>query len=189
MKTICVLLGLFISLYTTNSFSQEIKVSKEQAKLAFEYLNKIRAAPSDYSKEIGISLSSYKNLKQLIWSDTLAELAIERASDMATKKYFGHVDKKGEGIDIKMERAGWPMINAVNKKSQNSWESICAGPMNGEEMIKELIVDKGVSPPGHRYHLLSQKGWVNCTHIGIGYITKDDSQYQNYCVIIITEKK
>ncbi|MCS7075048.1 MAG: hypothetical protein NZ108_11320 [Bacteroidia bacterium] len=51
--------GLLLSLAMTTSLTQKsITIDEKAAKEAFEYLNKVRANPASYSKEIWIDLSN-----------------------------------------------------------------------------------------------------------------------------------
>src|SRR4051812_26593984 len=64
------------------------KLDKDEAKKAFDYLNKVRQAPDKYSKEIGVDLSDVKPRPELKWNDDLAKAAQDKALDMAERDYF-----------------------------------------------------------------------------------------------------
>ena len=165
------------------------KVNREEAKAAFEYLNKVRLDPGKYSEEIGVKLDDVNPVPLLRWNDTLARVAEAKALDMGTRNYFAHVDPDGNGINIKMSEAGYTLDPAfLDKKSSNYFESISANSDGGVASIKVLIKDKGVNPPGHRNHLLGINSfWSNCHDIGIGYAEGSGSDYASYVCIIIAK--
>ena len=157
---------------------------------AFEYLNKIRAAPASFSSEIGVDLSYVKPIHALIWNDTLAKVANAKALDMATRNYVGHIDPDGNGLNIKINAAGYLLNSSwISNKSDNFFESINAGSSTGIETIKNLIIDEGIVPPGHRIHLLGLDSfYASCYDIGIGFVNgADKSNYQTYCCVIIAK--
>jgi uncharacterized protein YkwD len=78
---------LTILLISQTSFYAQNETVKE----AFLYLNKVRANPSLYSKEVGVSLSGIKARHALKWNDTLAKVAQAKAEDLARNNYFDHV--------------------------------------------------------------------------------------------------
>ncbi len=164
-------------------------VDKEEAKAAYEYLNKVRQSPKEYSKEIGWFMKRIDSMPALVWNDTLAEVAEARAMDMAEKKYFGHVNKKGQGVNILIYKAGYELNEVLyKKKKMNSFESIAMGMATGEETVKALIIDKGINPPNHRKHLLGMTDfWANCYDCGIGFVRTDDPVRPTYVCIIIAK--
>lgn len=166
-------------------------VDKAEAQLAFEYLNKVRQSPKSYTKEIGMMMLLAKQMPQLIWNDTLAQVAEARALDMAEKDYFAHVNKKGEAVNILIHRAGYELDEIfIKKKKQNSFESIAFGYASGVESVKNLIIDKGINPPNHRKHLLGMTDfWATCYDCGIGFVQSSNPQKSTYICIIIAKHK
>lgn len=188
---------LFLSLLALGAISfllsakYKCTLDKQEAQAAFEYLNKVRQSPKDYSKEIGVSeLKSLKSMPNLVWNDTLAKVAEEKAMDMAANSYFAHVNKKGEGINILIHKAGYVLPKEFLKnKKDNFFESIAMGQASGVEVIQALILDKGINPPDHRKHLLGMKEfWANCYDIGIGYARSENPQILSYTCIIIAKR-
>jgi hypothetical protein len=60
------------------------------------------------------------------------------------------------------------------------------GHESGLEVIKGLILDKGINPPAHRQHLLGMtKFWAECYDIGIGFVRTDNPEIPSYTCIII----
>lgn len=166
------------------------KILQEEAKNTFNYLNKLREDPKFVETETGIKDPKIKKTHSLVWNETLARVAEAKASDMATKNYFGHIDKDGRGINILIHNAGYTLNKAfLSNKSDNFFESISAGLSDGKEIIKDLIIDKNTNPPGHRYHLLAVEDFYkNCYDCGIGIAYNENSAYKYYTCIIIAKK-
>jgi uncharacterized protein YkwD len=128
--------------------------------------------------------------QQLRWNDTLAKVAETKALDMADKNYFAHVDKKGFGINYRINEAGYEIEPAwIKPKSENFFESICAGMESGKNAIDILLIDKGIPSLGHRKHLLGLDDWnASLYDIGIGYVNiPEGSKYISYMSLIIAK--
>lgn len=166
-------------------------VSKEEAKKGFEYLNSVRKNPAAYSQQIGIDLGKIKKMPALKWNDTLAKAAEAKALDMIKRRYFGHTDPDGNGMNVLIHKAGYKLPETwIKNKEENMFESISAGNKDCVDAIKSLILDKGVNPPFHRNHLLGlDPFWAECYDIGIGYATDPASEYGTYTCILIAKHK
>lgn len=169
--------------------AQNTTLLKEEAISAFNYLNKLRKNPEFIKQETGINDKKVKKSQALVWNKILAKVAEEKATDMASNNYFSHTNKKGEGINIMIHRAGYTLNeNFIKQKNSNFFESIQAGISIGKDIIKELIIDEGIVPPGHRYHLLAvgefYNNFVDC---GIGIAYNPNSEYEYYCCVIIAK--
>ncbi len=162
-----------------------------EAKAAFEYLNLIRENPGIFSKEIGVDLKKANKLPPLIWNDTLAIVALQKAEDMAKRGYFAHLNPEGEGINILIHKAGYFLPPEWTKdKKANFFESLNAGTKTGKGAIADLILDSYDSSKGHRKHLLGlNEFYRNLTDIGIGHIHSDGSKFGYYTVVIIAKHK
>jgi uncharacterized protein YkwD len=179
--------SLVLSTIPISIYSQELL--REEAQKAFQYLNEVRQNPSSFSHEIGVNLGYVQPRPGLAWSDELAEAAERKASDMAQRNYFDHVDPDGYGMNYWIVKAGYKLPDDwVSKKSNNNFESIQAGLSTGKEAIMSLILDEGTKPPGHRNHLLGiEPFWSNCTDIGIGFALDPDSEYRYYMCVLIAK--
>jgi uncharacterized protein YkwD len=168
-------------------YSQELL--KEEALKAYQYLNEVRQNPSAFSNEIGVDLSYVEALPKLVWSNELAQAAEKKALDMASRDYFDHVDPDGYGMNYWIVKAGYKLPDEwVKKKSYNNFESLQAGLSSGVEAIKNLILDEGTNPPGHRNHLLGiLPFWSNCTDAGIGMARDPDSEYEYYTCVLVAK--
>ena len=162
---------------------------KDEAKLAFEYLNQIRENPEKFSKEIGADLSAVKPLPVLTWSDTLAKVAETKAMDMGKRNYFAHVNPDGKGINFLIYDAGYQLpFDWVKDEGNNFFESMNAGTETGISAIKDLILDSYDKGKGHRKHLLGMNDFYNTlTHIGIGHARVEGSKYRWYTGVIIAK--
>ena len=165
---------------------------KAEALEAFDLLNKIRVSPKSYLPFMGIKDYSKVTTTKLVWNATLAKAAEVKAMDMAKREYFAHVDPEGYGMNYHINKAGY-QLDAImlNKKDNNFFESIQAGAIDGDAVIKELIIDEGVSSFGHRKHLLGLDKWnSSLVDIGIGFVRVDSgSKYRTYTSIIIAKHK
>jgi uncharacterized protein YkwD len=167
---------------------QEPSLDRNEAKKAFAYINKVRADPPAFSKDIGADLGEVKPRPALKWDDVLAKVAEEKALDMARRKYFGHVTPDGRAINILMHEAGYKLPpRLIAKKEENSFENIGAGgPVKGEALTRQLILDKGVADLIHRRNILGMDEWaVGHKDIGIGFVNDPSGTYKNLICIII----
>ena len=164
-------------------------VDKAEAKKAFEYLNKIRANPAAYSKELGVDLSKVKAQPALKWNDTLAKVAEAKAMDMAKRAYFAHVDPEGKGINIMIHEAGYKLNPKwINDKSKNFFESLEGGSVTGELAIRHLVIDSPDQGFGHRKHLLGmEEFYASNKDVGIGFVLDPSGKYPGYMSIIIAK--
>jgi uncharacterized protein YkwD len=184
-RTFLTILGIVVITFPV--YSQELL--KEEALKAYQYLNEVRQRPSAFSEEIGVDLSYVQALSALTWSDELAQAAEKKALDMAKRDYFDHVDKEGYGMNYWIAKAGYKLPDEwIKRKSYNNFESIQAGLSSGIEAIKNLILDEGTNPPGHRNHLLGiMPFWSNCTDVGIGIARDQDSEYEYYTCVLVAK--
>jgi len=165
-------------------------IDKLEAQNAFLYLTEVRDNPDKFSSELnykkGLKVSGVK----LRWNDTLTKVAEQKAQDMATRNYFGHVDPSGYGMNYFINKSGYRLDPAWLKlKSDNYFESLAANHSSGIDMIKALIIDKQTPSLGHRIHLLGLNEW-NATlgDIGIGFSRRNSgSNYKTYICVIIAK--
>ncbi len=169
--------------------------NKTESRLAFEYLNSVRANPSAYNTEMGINLDTIKARPKLIWNNTLEKVAIEKATDMATRNYFAHVTPEGYGINYLINKAGYTLpAQWLSDPKANNFESIAAAYkgnsfISGQDFIQQLIIDAGVPDLGHRFHLLGVGPWYSSlVDIGIGISRTPNSTYRNYICVIIAKR-
>jgi uncharacterized protein YkwD len=183
------MLKLFIPAFFLLLFSaSEPELDKAAAREAYALLNNIRTNPKSYASEIGAFLNKQHPLKALTWNDTLAKVAEAKAMDMAKNNYFGHVDKKGYGINHLIDKAGYKLNKEwLKHKKDNFFESIALGYSGPHEAIKELLIDANDPNQGHRKHLLSQdKFHQKNTDIGIGFVRSPTEKGEiTYISIII----
>lgn len=163
----------------------------EEAKAAFEYLNRIRENPPQFSKETGADLGKIGPRPALLWNDTLAWVAREKAMDMAKRNYFGHVNPEGKGINIMIHEAGYTLPQEwIKEKKLNYFESLNAGTQTGVGAINDLILDAYDKGKGHRKHLLgTNEFYGGLTHIGIGHVKAEGSKYVYYTVVIVAKRR
>jgi uncharacterized protein YkwD len=166
-------------------------LDREEAKKAFEYLNRVRARPAEFSKEIKADLSDVKARPALKWNDILAKVAEEKAADMAKRDYFSHTTPEGLGINRLIHDAGYKLPAYMLKdKSATFFESIAAGRSTGKGIIDMLVRDENTPGLGHRKHLLGiDDFWAGCTDCGIGIARNPRSKFRVYSSVIIARQK
>lgn len=170
----------------------QTQLNQSEALDALHYLNRIRNNPKAYIDSTRCSdLGNVDAMPALKINPILQKVAEEKAIDMAQRNYFDHIDKSGEGINIKLHRSGYSLeAQEYARKSNNYYESLSAGAESGKEHINELILDRNVRPPSHRHHLLGMNAfWGACDEIGIAIAENPDSHYATYMVIIIARSK
>lgn len=165
-------------------------LDRDEAKKSFEYLNKIRANPDAFSKEIGVDLREVARRETLKWNSTLAKVAESKALDMAKRNYLSHTTPEGLGINHLINEAGYKLPERMLKeKNANSFESISGGRNTGKEVIQGLIVDQSTPSLGHRKHLLGMtEFFAGCTDIGIGFARTTSARHKTYICIIIAKQ-
>jgi uncharacterized protein YkwD len=167
----------------------DVSIDREEAQKAFLLINVMRQNPSAFSQELNVNLDTVQARPALIWNDTLARVAEQRAMDMATRQYFAHVDPDGYGVNYHMNQAGYKLRKSCLKDpKQNTFESIEAGPHGGEASVKALIIDKGhQATVGHRKHLLGMTKWDgSLVDIGVGYVVcHEGCKYKTYTSVVI----
>jgi uncharacterized protein YkwD len=185
------LAGALVCFLSGADDKEKAALDRDEARKAFEYLNRIRKEPAKFSKEISINLENVKARPALKWNDILAKVAEEKALDMANRDYFGHVTPEGLGINIQIHEAGYSLPKDwVKEKDQNFFESISAGTNTAEEAIRNLIIDRDLPAASHRKQLLGITDFYSeCTDIGIGFARNPKSKYRTYMSIVIARKK
>lgn len=176
---------------TSVNASQQTSTCVGELKAAFDYLNAVRANPAAYSEEIGVDLSGVEARPALVWNETLAKVAKEKADDMAARNYFAHVNPEGYGMNFFINKAGYTLDpDWVKDVSKNFFESLSAGVEGGKAFIIQLINDGDLpnAQAGHRQHLLSMDNfWKSCVDIGIGQSYNENTTYQWYTCVIIAK--
>jgi uncharacterized protein YkwD len=166
------------------------KLDRDEAKKAFEFLNAVRRDPPSFSKDIGADLKEARATTALKWNATLAKVAEEKALDMAKRDYFSHENSEGLGINFLIHKAGYKLPDYMLKdKKANSFESIAVGITSGKDVVRTLIVDKGVDSRAHRKHLLGMDDF-HSKHkdAGIGFVRNPKGKYKIYICIIIAHQ-
>ena len=182
------LLWLALVLPFMQQDSDDLKVA---ARTGFEELNAVRQDPKLYAKKYKLpALALISPRYPLVWDDTLAKLAQQKAEDMARHNYFSHTDRRGRGMNYYLRQAGYPLPAYFSRDTRaNNVESIAANTESPLVFVQQLIEDEGVPSLGHRKHLLSlNKESTPSTHIGIGIAYNPNSRYKYYCSILIAPK-
>ena len=122
-----------------------------------------------------------RNRGEMQLDPVLTAVAQARALDLATRRYFSHVNPDGIGPNSLVRAAGY-VLPAFwgGDRSGNFIESIGAGYNSPEDAWAGWMKSSG-----HRSHLLAGKSFYrNQTRYGVGYHFDRASPFRNYWVVI-----
>lgn len=113
----------------------------------------------------------------------LMEQAMRKAKDMIERKYYGHVDIDGFGMNYFLRKAGYPLPSYyLTSKEANNVEALAAGPDFG---LADAAFQGYLNSSKHRPQVLGlTAGWAAQDEYGVGYAYSDNSKYANYWVVI-----
>lgn len=165
------------------------QLDREEAQMAFKFINHVRELPEEYGEKIGVDLSHIDPKPPLVWNDTLAQVAEKKALDMAKRDYLSQINPEGEGINYLIDAAGYDLPNEwVSDKKTNYFGSVQGGPKDGVEAVKNLIAGEGPETSAHRSQLLGTDDFsADMRDIGIGFVKSYKSTYRTYVCIIIAK--
>ncbi len=114
-------------------------------------------------------------------SSILAQVAREKAQDLATRQFFSHVNPDGEGPNYLVTQAGYNLPAWYGSAmGSNNIESIAAGYTTAAAAWAGWMASSG-----HRTHVLAESSfWAEQTNYGIGYYYDASSPYRHYWVFI-----
>jgi len=179
-----------IILFTSFQNKTEVTIDKKEAQDAFVLVCDIRNNPDKYYEELNFEKGLHTSRIKLKWNDTLAKVAENKAYDMATRNYMGHIDPDGFGMNHFINKSGFKLNPKWTiEKNANYFESLTANTYSGIESIKVLVTDKNTASLGHRKHLLGLDSWNSTlTDIGIGFSRRESgSTYKTYTCVIIAK--
>ena len=141
--------------------------------------------PNTQEQAIAVHLSTDSNQHrpELIFDPILAQVARERAADMAARGYFAHVNPDGVAANYLVSNAGYGLPIVWGTNQQNNYiESIGAG-----YDLADQVWNAWMNSIDHRTHLLaldSDGFFATETHYGIGYVKVPGSEFVSYWVVI-----
>lgn len=117
----------------------------------------------------------------LNWNSTLAQVARARALDMATRRYFGHVNPDGYGPNYLVQQAGYQLPSWYDQSpTANNIESIAGGAATPTD-----VWNLWMSSSPHRTHLLGLDPFYAAQiDYGIGFVQVPGSPFEYYWVVI-----
>jgi uncharacterized protein YkwD len=122
----------------------------------------------------------HRNKNRMTLDPILTAVARARAQDMATRRYFSHVNPDGLGPNFLVCAAGYALPSGWGGRSGNFIESIGAGHATAGEAWEAWM-----RSPMHRTHLLAQSSFYrDQTNFGIGSYSDPSSPFRRYWVII-----
>lgn len=151
-------------------------------------INRARSNPQAYAAEHGLGplLDGVAPSPPLAVNMSLQGSSGFHVWEMATFGYFGHQSPvTGDWPNQMAYDAGYPLPGWPG--DQNYIESLAAGYADVNAALEGWIVDAGVSPPGHREHLLatgaSESFWLMHREIGAGFYTLPGSPFVRYYAV------
>ncbi|GEM_PF-2643706 len=168
------------------------------AEQSFVYaLNRARHDPIAYQLErsLPVDLGYVAPQPPLAINTQLMNSSEFKSSEMASLNYFSHTSVTGETPNELARRFGFELPYSLTVGSTtyvigstgNQIESLAAGYATADLALEGLIIDEGVSPPGHRNHLLGiEPFYATAREIGVGYAYGASAYYRHYWSIHAT---
>ncbi len=142
--------------------------------------------PSREEREFGRMLEQDPGQQRdrIVYNPVLAQVARQRAQDLAVRNYFSHTDPDGLGPNTHVTRAGYRLPDNYDRSpAGNNIESIGAGYQSAFEAWQGLVNSKD-----HRTHLLGlQAFYREQSEYGVGYARAPDSDFEHYWVVLIAK--
>ena len=116
-----------------------------------------------------------------ICDSILSQVARARARDMANRNYFSHTTPEGDGPNLLVREAGYPLPDWYgDDQGSNNIESIGAGYATPDENWTGWL-----NSSQHRTHVLgTQQFYADQRAYGVGYYYNPDSVYKHYWVFL-----
>lgn len=192
MKTFAIFMMFLAPLMTLckGGDSKEVfhRIDKEQAEMAFKYLNHVRKLPDEYGERMGVDLSGVEPRRPLEWHETLAQVAEEKALDMARRDYLSQVDPEGRGINILMHEAGYKLPPEwIEDERLNYFGIVQGGARDGVDIIKSLLTAEN-NVANKRMLLGTDDFSKDMEHVGIGFVRSYKSTFRTYSCIIVAKQ-
>ncbi len=109
----------------------------------------------------------------------LAQVARERAMDMAQRRYFSHTNPDGHGVNYLVRQAGYVLPDWYPSDG-NNLESIAAGGTTAGVTWSDWM-----GSPDHKTHLLGGEDFfAEQTSYGVGYYEEAGTPYRHYWVVL-----
>lgn len=109
----------------------------------------------------------------------LAQVARERAMDLAKRRYFSHTNPDGHGANYLVRQAGYVLPDGYPRDG-NNLESIAAGGSTAGTTWSDWM-----GSPDHKKHLLGEvEFFAEQTSYGVGYYEDPGAPYRYYWVVL-----
>ena len=109
----------------------------------------------------------------------LAQVARERAMDLAKRRYFSHTNPDGHGVNYLVRQAGYVLPDWYPGDG-NNLESIAAGGATAGVTWSDWM-----GSPDHKRHLLGEEDFfAEQTSYGVGYYEEAGTPYRYYWVVL-----
>lgn len=109
----------------------------------------------------------------------LAQVARERAMDLAQRRYFSHTNPDGHGVNYLVRKMGYALPDWYPADG-NNLESIAAGRATAGTTWSDWM-----GSPDHKTHLLGEEDFfAEQTAYGVGYYEEPNAPYHYYWVVL-----
>lgn len=117
----------------------------------------------------------------MVCNPILAQVARDRARDMAVRNYFGHTNPDGIGPNALVRSAGYRLPSFyASSQDGNNIESIAAGYPTAQDAFNGWM-----NSSGHRTQVLGEIDFYkDQVEIGVGYYYDANSDYKHYWVFL-----
>jgi uncharacterized protein YkwD len=111
----------------------------------------------------------------------LAQVARARARDMALRSYFAHTNPDGDGPNLLVREAGYPLPDWYgDAQDANNIESIGAG-----QSTSASVWQAWTNSSGHSRHVLGTDSfYASQESYGVGYYYSPNSRFKHYWVFL-----
>ena len=152
------------------------------ALLVFSLIATARAwVPNAQEIEIAHRLAETSGQRRefLQFDPILAQVARERAMDLAKRRYFSHTNPDGHGANYLVRKAGYVLPDWYPGDG-NNLESIAAGGSTASVTWSDWM-----GSPDHKKHLLGEIDFfAEQTSYGVGYYEDPSAPYRYYWVVL-----
>ena len=115
----------------------------------------------------------------LAFDPILSRVARERATDLAKRGYFDHINPDGHGANYLVRQAGY-VLPSYYPADGNNIESIAGGQPDAASAWSDWM-----NSPEHKTHLLGELSFFAAqTSYGVGYYEDPAAPYRYYWVVI-----
>lgn len=173
---------------------REVPSVSGQEQLFIYLLNRARHDPAGYAQEtsLPVGLTNVNPQPPLAVNNLLSNSSEFKSDEMADNDYFNHQSEVTGKWPNQLAREAGYNLPSYFVNNANYIESITYGwgqgqlsPVNtAAKALNGLLVDAGISPPGHRIHLLGMSDFADdFKEVGVGHEYRGGTRNTDYWTI------